>query len=328
MRAVLAQPKTVLTVRLNIGFVYLRSIGLAEFSATIYRILWNMPNYHALAVFEATGPSPEEIEEDVSSRVGSISHQRVRYYEHEISEGGENSRATRSQIHCMVFVDCDVDAYTEEKALDFAGDVFDRISTPNYQHLAVGIIPGKPRVRRERQEARIEEGASERIVHKPQRGSRDVSRKEKPRRVGTKKAESGGFRNEPDGRVAGPPAKSSSRKDSDTPSSPTSVIEEIGVPTELEVDIEALTEQAPPARSSAAMLVTVTAKLKASELRLSNVREDASELVDRAIEEARQRHPEVPPEIIPDVQSDSLPGGGTLFSITWKYPAPVPSLEN
>ena len=286
-----------------------------------------MPNFHALAVFEAIGPSTEEIQENVSSRVGAISHQRVRYYEHEISEGGENSSAKRAEIHCMVFVDCDVDAYTEEKALDFAGDVFDRISTPNYQHLAVGIIPGRSRVRRERQEARAEERSSETVASKPQRRPSDVNRREKPGRAAPKKPESRGIRNEPEARVARPPTNPSSRKREDRPS-PTSVIEEIGVPTELEVDIEALTEQAPPARSSSAMLVTVTAKLKASELEGSNAHEDVSKLVDRAIEEARQRHPEVPPEIMPEVKSDSLAAGEILFSITWKYPAPVPSSEN
>ena len=286
-----------------------------------------MPNFHALAVFEATGPSTEEGQENVSSRVGSISHQRVRYYEHEISEGADNSLATRAELHCMVFVDCDVDAYTEEKALDFAGDVFDRISTPNYQHLAVGIIPGRPRVRREHQEAKSEERSSETSARKPQRRSRELTRKERPRRAEGKTPESRNVRNEPDARVARPTRKTSSSKSADTPSS-TDAIEEIGVPTELEVDMEALTVQTPPARSSTAMLVTVTAKLKASELDGSAVPEGPSSLVDRAIEEARQRHPEVPREIMPDVKSDSLPAGETLFSITWKYPAPVPSSEN
>ena len=86
-----------------------------------------MPNFHALAVFEACGSSTEEIQESVSSLFASFSHQRVRYHEHELSAGPSAESAGKS-FYCMVFVDCDVDAYTEEKALDFANDAFEYIS--------------------------------------------------------------------------------------------------------------------------------------------------------------------------------------------------------
>ena len=112
-----------------------------------------MPNFHALAVFEASGPSTEEIQEAVSSRFASFSHQRVRYHEHELSTGPSAASAGKNS-YCMVFVDCDVDAYTEEKALDFANDAFEYLSTETCQYLAFGLVPGRQRVQHRREEAR------------------------------------------------------------------------------------------------------------------------------------------------------------------------------
>ena len=110
-----------------------------------------MPNFHALAVFDACGPSTENIQEAVSSLFDAFSHPRVRYHEHEISEGPGNSAPDKS--YCMVFVDCDVDAYTEEKALDFANDAFEHISTETCEYLALGLIPGRQRVQRRGEES-------------------------------------------------------------------------------------------------------------------------------------------------------------------------------
>jgi hypothetical protein len=80
------------------------------------------------------------------------------------------------------------------------------------------------------------------------------------------------------------------------------------------------------------MQVTVTVKLRASELQAAS--QDASndeapptpeDLVRMAVTEARNRHPEVPADVAPESESTSLSGGDTLLSLTWKYPAPVPS---
>ena len=133
-----------------------------------------MPNFHALAVFEAYGSSNEEIQEAVSSLFASLSHQRVRYYEHEMSEGPNGAASTRDTLHCMVFVDCDVDAYTEEKAVDFANDALDHLSTPDCQYLALGLVPGRPRVQRKREEHKnddVDEGS------RRKRGTRSRARK-------------------------------------------------------------------------------------------------------------------------------------------------------
>jgi hypothetical protein len=107
-------------------------------------------------------------------------------------------------------------------------------------------------------------------------------------------------------------------------------VEPVEAPTELEV--EASEPSAPPPRSSHAMQVTVTVKLRASELQAAS--QDASndeapptpeDLVRMAVTEARNRHPEVPADVAPESESTSLSGGDTLLSLTWKYPAPVPS---
>ncbi len=294
-----------------------------------------MPNFHALAVFEACGSSTEEIQESVSSLFASFSHQRVRYHEHELSAGPSAESAGKS-FYCMVFVDCDVDAYTEEKALDFANDAFEYISKEACQYLAFGLVPGRQRVQRRREESR-EADANERGGRRrgtPGRGRRRRDDQERDR----------GARQETDqtqvsqGEVPSTPAA----EPGETPPAPEREIpavereipavavepEEVEAPTELEVDAEAGEPPAPPPRSSAAMLVTVTVKLRASELKDSLNGEAPSaqqDLIQMAIAEARNRHPEVPADVAPESESTPLPGGDTLLSLTWKYPAPVPS---
>ena len=112
-----------------------------------------MPDFHVLAVFEASGSSPDEIQEAVATLLDSLSHQRVRYYEHELSEGSSTPSSSGGRLHYMVFADFDVDAYTEDKAMDFAGDALDYISTDACQFLVLGIVPGKRRLQPKREEA-------------------------------------------------------------------------------------------------------------------------------------------------------------------------------
>lgn len=290
-----------------------------------------MPNFHALAVFEACGPSTEDIQEAVSSLFGSFSHQRVRYHEHEMSEGPGNPASTADKRYCMVFVDCDVDAYTEEKALDFANDALEYISTETCQYLALGLIPGRQRVERRREESGAadsdERGGRRRGTRgRGRRGRDDQERDEGARQRRGQTPVSQGeaaaapaveTRETPPARETPPIQEQKIRSLEVEP-------DEVEAPTELE--IEASEPSAPPPRSSGAMQVTVTVKLRASELRdSSNGETPQQDLVRLAVAEARNRHPEVPADIAPESESTPLPGGDTLLSLTWKYPAPVPS---
>ncbi len=286
-----------------------------------------MPNFHALAVFEACGPSTEAIQATVSSLFESLSHQRVRYHEHELSEG-PSAVSARNNSYCMVFVDCDVDAYTEEKALDFANDAFEYISTETCQYLAFGLVPGRQRVPH-RREASSDADANERGRRRGTQG--------RGRRRRNAQEDAGGVRQGADRAQAtqgevGVAPKSEPRERPPAPEPERPVAEgepeEVEAPTELEVDVEASEPPAPPPRSSAAMQVTVTVKLRASELKDSlNGEAPAApqDLIQMAIAEARKRHPEVPADIAPESESIPLPGGDTLLSLTWKYPARVPS---
>lgn len=287
-----------------------------------------MPNFHALAVFEACGSSTEEIQATVSSLFESLSHQRVRYHEHELSKGPSDTSAGNS-FYCMVFVDCDVDAYTEEKALDFANDAFEYISTEACQYLAFGLVPGRQRVQRRREEA-SDTDANERGGRRrgtPGRGRRRRDDQERDRGVRQEADQTQVAQGEAPSTPAAEPGEMPSAPKPEIPAVAVEP-EEVEAPTELEVDVEAGEPLAPPPRSSAAMQVTVTVKLRASELKDSLNGEAPSaqqDLVQMAIAEARNRHPEVPADIAPESESTPLPGGDTLLSLTWKYPAPVPS---
>ena len=227
----------------------------------------------------------------------------------------------------MVFVDCDVDAYTEEKALDFANDAFEYIATETCQYLAFGLIPGRQRVQRRREEASDadtnERGRRRRGTQGRGRRRRDDQDRDREVPQETEQIRVS------QGESAAPPEP----EPSETPPAPEPErqaveveLEEVEAPTELEIDVEAGGPPPPPPRSSAAMQVTVTVKLRASELKDSlNGEAPQQDLVQMAIAEARNRHPEVPADIAPESESIPLPGGDTLLSLTWKYPAPVPS---
>ncbi len=287
-----------------------------------------MLNFHALAVFEASGSSTEEIQEAASSLFASFSHQRVRYHEHELS-AGPSAPSTANNAYCMVFVDCDVDAYTEEKALNFANDAFEYISTETCQYLALGLVPGRQRVQRRREESSGTD-VNERSGRRRGMQGRGRRRRDEQARAEETRQEKDTAPVSP--REAAPPPDA---EPSETPPAPEPEVQVIAVepdaveaPTELEVDAEASEPPAPPPRSSAAMQVTVTVKLLASELQDALNGEAPSaqpDLVQMAIAETRNRHPEVPADVVPESESTPLPGGDTLLSLTWKYPAPVPS---
>ena len=350
--------------------------GLADAPASLYRILRPMPNFHALAVFEASGASTEDVQAEVSSLRGSLSHQRVRYYAHEMSESPNASAANAGRVHCMVFVDCDVDAHTEEKAMELAEDVFDRVSTQTCTYLALGLLPGRSRVSPQREEAgatatRSDAEQDERRERQG-RGRRRGGRRGQGRRRGADDQPSDERRRESDAAADRPrPSRSATRDeaavratpetdstqaaapverpvaaaDSDPRPEPareaappthdeTSDALDAGdhvddAPTELEVALDNTAPAGPLQRSSNAMQITVTVKLRASELTADTeapaAGADEAELLRLAISEARGRHPEVPADIAPECESAPLPGGDSLLSLTWKYPAPVPS---
>ena len=230
----------------------------------------------------------------------------------------------------MVFVDCDVDAYTEEKALDFANDAFEYLSTETCQYLAFGLVPGRQRVQRRREEASEadtnERGGRRRGTQGRGRRRRDDQERDRGTQQETEQTQAKPRRSRRQHLLPEP---------SKTPPAPEPERqavavepEEVEAPTELEVEVEAGEPPPPPARSSAAMQVTVTVKLRASELRDSlNGEAPQQDLIQTAIAEARNRHPEVPADIAPESESTPLPGGDTLLSLTWKYPAPVPSSD-
>ncbi len=315
-----------------------------------------MPNFHALAVFDACGPSTENIQEAVSSLFDAFSHPRVRYHEHEMSEGPGNSAPDKS--YCMVFVDCDVDAYTEEKALDFANDAFEHISTETCEYLALGLIPGRQRVQRRGEESSEtdadERGGRRRSTRGRGRRRRDDQERDEGTRQETAQTQVRAAAARPAAETNETPRvqKQQNQDIRDLEVEPVETprvqkqqkqqkqdiralevepeVEPVEAPTELEV--EASEPSAPPPRSSHAMQVTVTVKLRASELQAAS--QDASndeapptpdDLVRMAVTEARNRHPEVPADVAPESESTSLSGGDTLLSLTWKYPAPVPS---
>lgn len=349
--------------------------GLADAPASLYRILRPMPNFHALAVFEASGASTEDVQAEVSSLRGSLSHQRVRYYAHEMSESPNASAANAGRVHCMVFVDCDVDAHTEEKAMELAEDVFDRVSTQTCVYLALGLLPGRQRVSPQREEAaataaRSDADQGERR-ERSGRGRRRGGRRGQGRWRGTDDRPSEERRRESDAaadrsrpvtrdeasvrstreadstQAVSPVEPAVAAADSDAPPQPAREAEPLthdersdaldasdhvdDAPTELEVALDSTAPAGPLQRSSNAMQITVTVKLRASELTAAADTEapaagvDEAELLRLAVSEARGRHPEVPADVSPECESTPLPGGDSLLSLTWKYPAPVPS---
>lgn len=337
-----------------------------------------MPNFHALAVFEASGASTEDVQAEVSSLRGSLAHQRVRYYAHEMSESPNASAANAGRVHCMVFVDCDVDAHTEEKAMELAEDVFDRVSTQTCVYLALGLLPGRQRVSPQREDAdatapRSDADRDER-PERQGRGRRRGGRRGQGRRRGADDRPSDERRREGDATADRPrPSRPATRDeaavratreadptqavspveppvaaaDSDARTEPNREAEPLthdetsdapdadahvdDAPTELEVALDSTAPAAPSQRSSNAMQITVTVKLRASELTAAADTEapaagvDEAELLRLAVSEARGRHPEVPADVSPECESAPLPGGDSLLSLTWKYPAPVPS---
>lgn len=103
-----------------------------------------MPYFHAVALFEGRGSRVDETDQAVGALLASISHRRLRYYEHETTEGPNSDRTA---AYFVIFADFDVEAYTEEKASDLVDEVLDSVSTSDLQYFSHGLLLGEQRVR-------------------------------------------------------------------------------------------------------------------------------------------------------------------------------------
>jgi hypothetical protein len=307
-----------------------------------------MPYFHAIAVFEARGSSVEETDRSVAALFKTLRHKRISYYEHDTA-GGWGPYPPSKTLYFSVIADFDVEASTEEKALELADEVLEGLSTDEIQYLAHGLTVGGQRVRPERRPPRAEEPGQE--VHAEQggreerRGKGRGSRGRGRRRKGERGAESP-QEETPQELVTHPLAAELA----ETPQiEPTETITQAET-LPLEVPVEAtsalklgpierevlppasepvtLETPPPPPRSSPAMRVTLSVALHASELALpanGSVLPDREELFTLATAEARRRHPELPADITPTYEVVSQPWGDTVLTLTWQYDVPVPS---
>src|SRR5262245_25272646 len=107
-----------------------------------------MPYFHATAVFEAWGSSPEEADRTATALFKTIRHPRVRYYEHDTS-GGISTLPTSDSLYFTVIADFDVEAGNEESATDIVEEVLDFLSNETVHYFTHGITSGEQRVRPE-----------------------------------------------------------------------------------------------------------------------------------------------------------------------------------
>lgn len=305
-----------------------------------------MPYFHAIAVFEARGSSSAEADRAAAALFKTVRHPRVHYYEHDTS-GGLGSPQKTTPLSFTVIADFDVEAGNEESAADLVEETLDSLSTEAIQYFAHGITVGEQRVRSEqRAQHAVEhaaEPAPERETHL-ERGDREErgGRKRGPRgrgrrRGGAREAEGG--REEESEVVLTPlpqeePVAISVQTEAPPPETPreeSAVVEvrmqERELPPPLAETVEVASSLSPP-RSSAAMRVTLTVTLHASELpppTNGSALPEQRELLRMATVEARRRHPELPAEVTPQCEVVSLPWGDTLLALTWHYNVPVPS---
>ena len=301
-----------------------------------------MPYFHAIAVFEACGSSSAEADRAAAALFKTVRHPRVRYYEHDTS-GGLGPSPKTAPLSFTVIADFDVEAGNEESAADIVEEILDSLSTEAIQYFAHGITAGEQRVRPEQRAQHAAEPAPEREAHlergdREERGGRKRGLRGRGRRRGGAR-EAEGARAEESEVVLTPlpqeePVAISTQTEAPPPETPreeSAVVEarmqerELPPPLAETVEVES---SLPPPRSSAAMRVTLTVTLHASELPLltnGSALPEQQELLRMATAEARRRHPELPAEVTPECEVVSLPWGDTLLALTWHYDVPVPS---
>ncbi|MGE4094763.1 MAG: hypothetical protein AB7G75_28430, partial [Candidatus Binatia bacterium] len=286
--------------------------------------------------------SQEEAEQATVAVLSSLRHPRVHYSEHETTGGSGPSRPGKS-LYFSTLAEFDVEAHSEEKAVDTVEEVLDRASTEAVQYLGHGIIAGTQRVQPEQKKPRetarrtepeaVEEREEQEQQEAGGRGRRPRSRRRK--RPSGRETNDGGVALAPgDESIEEEPAETLTEvtRSEEEPSAPPPAVvsrpaEEPAAVVESPLFFEEEFPPAPPARSSAVMQVTLTIDLRASELSRmegEGVRGD-DELTSLAVAEARRRHSELPEDVAPETAIVSLPGGERLVSLTWTYTAPVPS---
>jgi hypothetical protein len=309
-----------------------------------------MPYFHATAVFEARGSSPEEADRTATALFKTIRHPRIRYYEHDTS-GGISTAPQSDSLYFTVIADFDVEAGNEESATDLVEEVFDFLSNETVHYFTHGITSGEQRVRPEpraqhraerppAREAQAEQGDRE------ERGGRKRGTRGRGRRRGGAREAEEIREEEPEGVLTSSlpeeRADSSQEERVETSVATVALSPEVSEEGTTTVEVRVQTPEPPlptpatveaepllsPPRSSAAMHVTLTVTLHASELALptnGSTLPEQSELSGLAMAEARRRHPELPAESIPECKVASLPWGDTLLTLTWHYDVPVPS---
>ena len=295
-----------------------------------------MPYFHATAVFEIRGPSLEEADRTVAAVFKTLRHPRVRYYEHDTS-GGIGTSQKSDSLYFTVIADFDAEAANDESAADIVEEVLDSLSTDTLHYFTHGITSGEQRVRPEQRAQHPAEHPPEREAHSEQEDREERGgRKRGPRgrgrrRGGTREEEietvlTASSQEEPAEttiHVATVPAETSSAESATLEMHP----QERELPPSAPETFE-VTPAMPPPRSSAAMRVTLTVTLHASELALptnGSALPEREELISLATAEARRRHPELPTEVAPECEVVFLPWGDTLLKLTWHYAVPVPS---
>ncbi len=283
-----------------------------------------MPYFHAVALFEGRGSSLEETDRTAASLLTSVSHRRLRYFEHETVPAAAD--LTGSLSHFTVFADFDVEAYTEEKAADLVDEVLDAASTDDLQYFSHGLMPGEQRARRSKRAAENDEQEA----NDAPRGGRGGRRRGTRGRGRASTAEEPAVSPTPSPDL---PADRSDEQDS-PPVAATDdrVIEEIPVDEPLEeIPVEPEVPPSPPSRSSTSMQVKTAVTLRASELELpanGDATPSADELIALATTEARRRHPDLPGDTAPESDVALLPWGETVLTLIWSYDVPVPSAHD
>ncbi len=315
-----------------------------------------MPYFHATAVFEAKGTSLEEADRTAAALFKSLRHNRIHYYEHDVTAGAGPSPSSNN-LYFSVIAEFDVDAYNEERAGEFTDEILESLATDEVQFIAFGLTQGEQRVRPAERAPQTERAPQvEPVPEKPQEARAEEEEPEE--RKGKKRSSRGRSRGKRKGDRETESAREEQREDVveavavreestesplETPPTreerltiepPTSVVV---TPLEAEqkpaLEIRPLVPEedelpAPPPRSSSAMQITLTMSFRASEfgLRPSNGEVlDRDEFLARATAEARSRHPELPLDVTPAHEFTSLPWGEVIINLTWQYPVPVPS---
>ncbi len=305
-----------------------------------------MAHFHITAVFETRGASQAEAERVAAAAFPALRHPRMHYYEHDTS-GGLGPYPPSQSLYFTTIAEFDVEAYTEEKAVELAEDMLDRFSTDTIHYLGHGIIPGDRRVQPEDRHKSHEE------EHRPSSELDDKQDVQEEQRGKGRRPQRGRGRGRKPGRrdnesVVGVEERTSETVREATNVAPVSaltdttplagesaavpppqarIVREAPVPLAPPIVVEDTTPPPPPPRSSAEMRVTLTVNLRASEVIQSHDQGESGdeELIALAVAEARRRHPKLPTDVAPDSVTSPLPGGDRLIALTWHYQSPVPS---